>query len=259
MKLTIKKKLTHLSASQISLYEQCPLCYYYQYLSGEDRERGFTPYFSIGSTFHLILDSLGQGKTLEDSLEIGREDFDKYKRRLSGSQRGEMSILIWNLKLYHEYEFLKNKQDIISTEEEVKVVVPNLPIPVVGYIDVVLRTGIRDYKTVGRKGFSPDKWQMYIYSLWYQQKYGKLPRTVEYVCFSKVNTGEKDGRSKGYWIERVKVNRENLLLQQAQILGVYQAIEKGVFYPKQAQSCKYSAFKEEHLRFAEDKLDFKFD
>ena len=131
----------HLSASSINMFLRCPRQWQQHYVLGLDDGPVGEPLIR-GSAVHLALSRLLVGKDpgdffgdvmAEEAREIVITDMDKLRNQVEAD-------------IYHYYETVGKYLDVVSTENEIVLDV-GLPIPVVGYVDIVCKDRIIDIKT----------------------------------------------------------------------------------------------------------------
>ena len=151
--------IDHLSYSSISTYQLCPRSWRYRYL--DKVEAPTSPALVFGSAFH---------NTVEAYLRDGSEKpLAHHWTEAWTEQLRQREAISWD-KEPHTYEDLGNamfsEQDTISLvdaiqplrtngvpmiEERIELRVPGVPVPVIGFIDIVEEDGIPgDFKTSSR-------------------------------------------------------------------------------------------------------------
>jgi len=244
-------KQKHLSYSQVDLYETCSLKYKFDYVAGRKKEE-FVSYYSIGSAFHAGLETLHNTGRIKDAIQYARKLLNEDIDKLSDTDRSSFSVLLWNLEVYAKSVYLTYKNSVIGIEKRFELNLPDVDIPIIGYIDCVLRAGFIDYKTVFGSGGSFNIWQVYIYSLWYLKEYGSLPRQVEIHWFSKSNRAIGINDKKAFGVDRININMENINRMKAHLIGVWKGIKNGVFYPNISSACNTCPYVKDCIEFCNE-------
>jgi len=157
--------IDHLSYSAISTYLLCPESWRRRYVLHEQTPTATALVF--GSAVHGAIETyLRTGKPLEDawrenwSEQVAREGEIAWGEETADTLAadGERILTAPNVAAFlddirHNYDPLRER----SMERKVELRVPGVPVPIVGYIDVITRDGVPgDFKTAARM-WAPDK------------------------------------------------------------------------------------------------------
>jgi hypothetical protein len=146
--------IEHLSYSSISLYLDCPEAWRRKYIAQEPTKK--TSALAFGSAFHGTIERMIQS-TQYDWASIWSEEFGKAFQDITW-ESGETPE-----QHYNEGVRLLSHEDVKTAiqsiqpkssdhiEKKVELRVPGVPVPVIGYIDIILADGTpADFKTSAR-------------------------------------------------------------------------------------------------------------
>lgn len=197
-------ELMQWSFSRIQLYRTCPYAWFCQYILREDRNTNF--YSEYGTFVHELLARFYKGEATKD--EIVMDYITKFNSNVVSVAKGktfesirENSYLAGTdyLQKFIPFEFKK----LIGVEEKIEFELEGRKI--IGYIDLVgfledNEIEIIDHKSAKIKPRSKRKTptktdeeldnyliQLYLYSIWVFEKFGKYPKYLTFNCFK---TGE---------------------------------------------------------------------
>lgn len=157
--------IQHLSYSSISTYLLCPESWRRRYVLHEQTPTATALVF--GSAVHGAIETyLRSSKPLEDawrenwSEQVAREGEIAWGEETADTLAadGERILMAPNVvtfldEIRHNYDPMRE----CSMERKVELRVPGVPVPIVGYIDVITRDGVPgDFKTAARM-WAPDK------------------------------------------------------------------------------------------------------
>lgn len=166
--------IEHLSYSSISMYLDCPEAWRRKYIAKEPTRT--TSALAFGSAFHGTVERMIQN-TKQDWQNIWREEFGKAFTENITLEPGETPEQHYNEGI----RILSNKevQTAINTikpcrdsagamiERKVELHVPGVPVPVIGFIDVILEDGTpADFKT-SAKSWTQDQANNSLQTLFY--------------------------------------------------------------------------------------------
>jgi RecB family exonuclease len=170
-------QLTHLSASRIKTYEQCPLKYHavYDLKLPEPPEHPLT---TMGSACH---------ETYEDGVKalLAGEEFDWPTRTRFKCRDLEVDADLWDLAAQLvqnglDWGVLRNIRHTVKCEMECNIVLPD-GTKVTGFIDRLdinkAKADIIDYKTQKREfddALLPQDWQARIYNIAVRQEFPEV-------------------------------------------------------------------------------------
>lgn len=156
----------HLSASQITMFQRCPEQYRRRYLLGEKARPGAALIW--GSADHYAHEQ-NFGQKITTGTDIPEEDvklafaegFDRAVDRNGGQSEIEWDEKPGTLKdkgvalvgVYHQQ--VSPRIQPVAVEEKFTIHIPQVPVPVIGYVDVVTEAVGIERKTAGRKESVP--------------------------------------------------------------------------------------------------------
>lgn len=172
--------LEHLSASSITKFLRCPRMWQDEYIFGNRGPSNSS--LIIGSAVHLTLSKiLRADKRVMTFEEDWRDVIEEAQPSEYRSDVLPRDSIVWkdppdrayNIALKHVYDYyeLVGKHLVVTeTEKEIAIEVPGVPIPVIGFVDVVCPGRIIDVKTTGyfnrKPSLNPEwKLQANIYQL----------------------------------------------------------------------------------------------
>jgi hypothetical protein len=178
-------KIKHLSYSQLRLYQECPFKYYLKYIQGAG-EAGTRIEFVLGTAFHKGMQEMYKYRDFEKGKVAFRDDV-----RHLGENR-EVDNLVTNMSLYHTMYFDNYIDDFIGSEVKFEMHIPGIEVPVIGYIDNLLKRGFIDYKTTSsfKAKEAYDIKQFATYAMWFLTKFRAMPAISEAHVFNKLKAGE---------------------------------------------------------------------
>lgn len=192
-------ELDHLSYSSITAYLDCPENWRRKYIAKEPTKS--SPALVFGSAFHGTLERLVT-QPEGDVLSMWHEEWNKALDRQEifwGIETPEEifndGVRMWSdAALLAEVKKIKPKQDEKGwmVERKVSLSVPGVPVPVIGFIDVILADGTpADFKT-SSKSWSDDKAADSLQSLFYlaalNQAGMKINWKFQHIVFVKLKT-----------------------------------------------------------------------
>jgi len=244
MKLDELRKGPHLSASAIADYIECSLSYLFSRI--EKRKPEFkSDNMEFGSSIHQALADFHQERmigtimTLEQlqerfvyhwTIRASENKEIKYKPENSYKSLLEMGKAL--MKAYHD-KFNDQKMTILAIEEPFRFTIDNLPIPIVGVMDLVEEDAqeniiITDNKTAAKSYTEKDvskNPQLTLYHLASRYNgYGDRNIILKLDCLIKTKTPQ----FRRYYTARDKWDE---LKAARKIIEVWKGISKGVFIP----------------------------
>ncbi len=167
-------EINHLSYSSITAYLDCPENWRRKYIAKEPTQS--SPALVFGSAFHNTLEKLVVDPKI-DPLSMWGEAWGKALEGQSIFWGTDTPEEIFNdgIRMFSNKELLDEVRKIkpgydeggALIERKVELRVPGVPVPVIGYIDVILEDGTpADFKTSSRS-WSDDKAQDSLQSLFY--------------------------------------------------------------------------------------------
>jgi len=149
--------IDHLSYSSISMYLDCPEAWRRKYIAGEPTKK--TSALAFGSAFHGTVESVIQGN--HDWHNIWKEEFGKAFTQDIALEPDETPKqhynegvrILSNTEVQSAITGITPRYDGAGAmiERKVELHVPGVPVPVIGYVDVILEDGTpADFKTSAR-------------------------------------------------------------------------------------------------------------
>lgn len=194
------------SFSSVNTYDSCPRMFKMTYIDASPKwENAFAQF---GSLCHKVLEEFYRGKlTIFDTLPRYQSLYDEYvKQEFPKTKNGSMEELYKNSgkKYFEEFENDFTDYEVLGVEEEFHIKINNRSFT--GFVDLILcdRDGniaIVDHKS--KANFKSDKEkkhyarQLYLYSLYVKEKYGKYPTILYFNMFrtqhiEKIEFNEND-------------------------------------------------------------------
>lgn len=179
----------HLSVSAVQLYVRCPAQYRQRYV---DRlVTPSNPFMLFGNTFHAALEAEHRGQDSERALIAA---WNKNQSILDRAQAGEMASKTHALALLDEYKArgFGGKMGVAERKFVRRLPMANVPVPVLGYVDLSIpeRRRFREFKTTSGSSWTREKiqgeHQLHVYGWDYQQTYRHRAECAEYMIFSTV-------------------------------------------------------------------------
>lgn len=167
-------EINHLSYSSITAYLDCPENWRRKYIAKEPTQS--SPALVFGSAFHGTIEKLVVNPDLEP-LSMWKEAWGKALEGQHVFWGIDTPDEIYNdgVRMFSDKALLEEVRKIkpgkdahgSKIERKVELRVPGVPVPVIGYIDVILEDGTpADFKTSARS-WSDDKAQDSLQSLFY--------------------------------------------------------------------------------------------
>lgn len=231
--------IEHLSYSSISSFLLCPRSWRFKYIDQIPTKPNSN--LILGSVFHSTVEYCVTEHTTEDVGNIFKSAWDKKLSESESIDWGDKSpdqVHDDGLRLFSSPEILngikkikpmKDAQDKPLIEKFVKLSVPNVPIPIIGYIDIVLEDGTpADFKTSSKK-WTDDQAQNSLQSLFYlaalQQENFPVNWNFKHLVFVKTQKPQ-------FQELEHKHNPAELFFLFDIIESVWRAIEAKVFIPQ---------------------------
>jgi RecB family exonuclease len=237
------RKFDHLSFSSVSLFQLCPLRWYFKYSLGLP-ENTTSSSLVLGSALHACVqfhfEQLLMGRTtpdLDTLLAVFQDSWesfdDKIIRYAAGESRDEIGRLADRLlKEFLRSEFSRPKGEIIGIEEELRgKVIPGVP-DLLGRVDLIVDAGdqlvISDFKTA-RCTWNDFKVedvapQLLLYSELVKPMTDGRPIKLEFAVLTKTKVPVLT-------IHDVPLDPQQVERTKKIVERVWQAIQAGYFYP----------------------------
>lgn len=195
---TPEKPVERYSFSKLSAWWQCPYAFYQRYILGK---QGIGNAFSsYGTLVHSILERYAKGELeLWNLSSVFEWEFDnaipyKFPRnKYTDLRESYYSQGVNFLSHFHGYESC----EVLGVEQDFEIPIDDWKM--IGFIDLIFidergRLVIRDYKSKAafKNADEQHKYarQMYIYSLYIKEKYGRFPDVLQFLMFRKQKTVE---------------------------------------------------------------------
>lgn len=177
----------HLSVSAVQLYQRCPAQYRQRYVN--KMVTPSNPPMLFGSAFHAALEAEHKGENSERALVAAWNAADA---DLASSGQQLRPDKLHALALLEAYRAGGYGGQIGIPERMFKLPLPtpNVPVPVLGYIDLLLpeRRRFREFKTTAGTSWTETKialeYQLHVYGWAYQRLFHHRVECAEYVIFS---------------------------------------------------------------------------
>lgn len=154
--------IEHLSYSSISSFLLCPRSWRYKYIDKVPTKT--SPNLILGSAFHATVEKLVSEPEINPT-ELFAEKWsgiiEDEGKDIDWQDKTPESVRDEGLRLFQSPEILAGIKQIIPKrdidgnpliEKYVELKVPNVPVPIIGYIDIILKDGTpADFKTAARK------------------------------------------------------------------------------------------------------------
>ena len=224
----------HLSVSAVALYVTCPAQYRRRYV--EKLVTPINPAMFFGSTFHAALEAEHRG---QDSEAVLMTEWNKRQAMLDAANLGVMPSKTHALALLDEYKArgLGGKLGVPERKFVRRLPMANVPVPVLGYVDLSIpeRRRFREFKTTSGSSWTREKAQaerqLHVYGWDYSQTYHHRAECAEYVIFSTVAPTVE--------VLEVVPSPDGLRAFETEVEAVWAGIVKGEYPPcGECEMCK---------------------
>ncbi len=203
----------NISASQVKKHSQCPLAYWFRYISEREPTKQNDVYLKLGSRVH---EAIEDALTAESPPPLGHEEAVKAAIQNLYRENDEYPLPDDHYEDGMKYcakaaKFIaKEEPDIREVEmrEEYRISRGDLDTGVTAIMDVIAGDEIWDWKTGSIRDETPheEKIQGSIYMAAYLNKYGEEPESVRFIYlkeekFRSIEPGDEIWQ---YMIERAK-------------------------------------------------------
>ena len=257
MNLSDLRKQPHLSASSIGEYVECSLLYKFGRIDRLPMEFK-SDALEFGTCIHRVLEQyysakmIGEKMLLKDVHQIFETTWkgiaqDRDDIRYSGDNDFKALLMYGKDLLATWYSKLPDDQfTILAIEEAFSFNLPDIPIPIVGAMDLIEEDNagtiiITDFKTSGR-AYSKDEVDQNQQLTMYQiaaKNNGYADREILLRFDTLIKT--KTPKFEQYWTTRSELDERRLIKKAAQ---VWDGISKGVFVANDTSwKCKGCAYK----------------
>ncbi len=167
--------IEHLSYSSISMYLDCPEAWRRKYIAGEPTKK--TSALAFGSAFHGTVERIVQGEAA-NLTNVWSEEFNKAfgeggvtldDDELPEQHYNEGIRILSNNDVQSALTAIKPRHDSSGAmiERKVELSIPGVPVPVIGFIDIILEDGTpADIKT-SAKSWTQDQANNSLQTLFY--------------------------------------------------------------------------------------------
>lgn len=180
------------SFSKLSTFENCPYGYYARYIEHKPSQNN--SFAEFGSYCHSIFEAYAKGEydldSLADIYEFGYKDAITCKWPNNRSVDLESSYYEAGKEFFAEWEGYDESYHILGVEDEFTIQIEDFNLT--GFLDLIYEKDglliIRDYKSKGEIKKAEQQHyarQLYIYSAYVKEKYGRFPDRLEFFCFRK--------------------------------------------------------------------------
>ena len=160
------EQIDHLSYSSITTYQMCPRSWRFHYL--ERVQTPTSPALIFGSAFHDAIEGyLGTGKNQNPLVEFWKQSWMLQLERnaengINWGRDSEESMADLGVKMFSDPDtialvdslkplVLEDQEPQVQIERRIELQVPGVPVPIVGYIDLIEADGVVcDFKTSAR-------------------------------------------------------------------------------------------------------------
>ena len=257
MDISELRKGPHLSASAINDYLDCGLLYK---LSRIDKLKSDlqSDALEFGKTIHRVLADFYRVKMLGDTPDPDDMEFvfeEYWKETAEGNPKIQyrpgkdfQTYLVEGKKLLKEYSRIavESPFQVLAIEEPFRFDLEELPVPIVGILDLVVEDEsgaiiITDWKTSSKayaNGQIDQNLQLTIYNMALKATgFDDREILLRFDCLIK----SKNPRVEQYYTARTEKDQHRALKK---IIRVWEAIERGVFIPNdQSWKCKGCGYK----------------
>lgn len=257
--LTGIREQPHLSASSVNDYVDCGLLYKFSRID-KIRPEFKSDALELGSAIHLVLAEFYKGKMIGTKMLLKEihESYEAFWRELAEdndqiqySEGKSFDVLLLEGKelLTAWYNKLpENEFKVIAVEEPFILTLPDLHIPIVGYIDLIEEDEsgtiiVTDHKASGRS-YSNDETdknlQLTIYQLAVKNNgYRNREILLKFDCLIKTKTPKFES----FYTSRSEIEEKRAIRK---IKEVWKGIHKEVFVPNDGHwKCKNCGFKKQ--------------
>ena len=256
MELSELRNTPHLSASTITTYIDCSLQYYFSKVKRLPMEF-VADALSFGTVIHLVLAEFYRSKMDGDRLSL-KNVHELYRQFWTREAKDRSEIKYAEGKDFNTYliegvdlltawfnKLPDDNFEIIGVEEPFTFEVPELPVPIIGAIDLIEQDDagtiiITDFKTSSR-AYAADEidqnMQMTLYQLATRAN-GYVDREILLKLDCLIKT--RSPKYESYWTTRTEIDEKRLIRK---IQQVWEGISKGVFIPNdtswKSKGCPY--------------------
>lgn len=252
MELSDLRQKPHLSASSISTYVDCSLQYYFSHVRRLPMEF-VSDALSFGTVIHLVLAEFYRSKMTGDRLSL-KDIHETYRELWMQEAHDRTDLQYAEGKDFTTYltegvdllsawynKLSDDEFEVIGVEEPFTFEIPELPVPIIGAMDLIEADSggalvITDHKT-SSKSFSVDEidqnMQMTLYQLAARANgYADREILLKLDCLVKT----KVPKAESYWTVRTEIDEKRLIRK---IKTVWDGIAKGVHIPNDTSwKCK---------------------
>lgn len=234
----------HLSVTQVKMFLQCPLKYYFRYKEGIKVKPNSS--LTMGRCFHRAVEEFYRGKMKGEVIDI-KEAFSSVWAAESKETEFKIDEVPGELKDEGIRLIEKYTEEVAPNirpkeiEKEFELVFENVAYTLKGIIDLIEEDGtIVDHKCSKRSPNQSDidrDIQLSAYQLAYRSLYGRDPKGLRYDYVVRNKTPKT---------LQVPTERSEKALQRfLKLLGyVSKAIEQDIYYPNEGMLCGMCGYKE---------------
>jgi putative RecB family exonuclease len=252
MELSDLRQKEHLSASSIGTYIDCSLQYYFSRVKRLPMEF-VSDALSFGTVIHLVLAEFYRSKMTGDKMSL-KDIHESYRQHWKQEAEDRTDIQYADGKNFKTYlstgvdllsawfnKLPDESFEVIGVEEPFTFEIPELPVPIIGAMDLLEQDDsgtviITDFKTSSR-AYSADEidqnMQMTLYQLASRANgFADHEILLKLACLIKT----KSPKFESYWTTRSEIEEKRLIKK---IQKVWEGISRGVFIPNDTSwKCK---------------------
>lgn len=225
--------MRNISATRLQTYFTCPKQYEFKYVYKLLQLPNEA--FVIGKLYHKCVEDFHSGRNKQDIIASLREK--TMKGKVTDEKINTFGLLRKMFECYAQNSIL---DDTIETEYNFNIEVPNISVPLYGFIDRITENGIIEYKTSSFDYKQEDiiRIQTDVYSYVFWKKYGKMPEVI-YSIMNKKKVNKSSYRPQVLKITRTETDMENLEKKCLEFCG---NVESKKFKPSRGKHCLWCPF-----------------
>lgn len=225
--------IEHLSYSSISMYQTCPASWRFRYI--DQVKTSTAPALVYGTAVHGAVEGLIRNHHQGAILEHWDKGWSEAMARQDAVEWDQPQESYYNQGLHLVNSLLPELNKITALwddsgawiEREFQLRVPGVPVPIVGYIDIVTEDGVPgDFKT-SSKSWTQDKAEAETQPLFYLAAMLQLGRPVPEGAFRHYVMVKN--KTPKFQVFEHRHSMGAVMSELARVRQVWNAIDKGVF------------------------------